>query len=657
MGLQIMFIRTSALVALTGWITTSAFADETLVTRAVSGARPTSAPMVVDTRPDAAKPIAVTWVDGLVEIADSQAAWMTLPPLDNAALRAADRAAVDPNLVTVARLSAGVGREVAVSSDDLPDGWFADASGRRVWLARIASPGAYGVKLLFDQTAMPAGAELWVWSAAAPTQRQVFHGAGPFGHGQFWTTNLEGDAAFVAYLAPVGDHGVAPLTISHVTHIYRDIFAPAGPRPFDEFATRAGPCHTDVTCQTAWHPLRNATARVTYVESGDNATVGQLHVCCGTLLATNFSDFTPYLYTAEHCCSAQSEAESATVYWFYQTSVCNGAAPSLSTVPQSNYANLIASEPGTSGTDFALILIEGALPNGLTWAGWDTDSVTADTAIAGIHHPMGSFKRIMFGVRTAGNTFGANFYPIDFQTDGKVEFSTSGSGLYRVSNQSFVGHAYAAVAPGCNSTAGVYGKFRNAHPLIQDDLLIGPDDALEVNDDCYNAAPIADGVTSGLVVKRQNDDWYGVIVQPCETVTLSLSHMAAWGDIDLAIYDDCDGNALDESTTTGDLETVTYVNGGTAPVLALARVYLASDTRNQYELTVSRTSTGGCVECLGDVTGDQVVDLADLAGLLSTFGLCAGDPAFIPAADLDGSLCVDLSDLAGVLGVFGSVCE
>lgn len=80
----------AALVALTGWITTSAFADETLVTRAVSGARPTSAPMVVDTRPDAAKPIAVTWVDGLVEIADSQAAWMTLPPLDNAALRAAD---------------------------------------------------------------------------------------------------------------------------------------------------------------------------------------------------------------------------------------------------------------------------------------------------------------------------------------------------------------------------------------------------------------------------------------------------------------------------------------------------------------------------------------------------------------------------------------
>ncbi|MCA9244938.1 MAG: hypothetical protein KDA32_13350 [Phycisphaerales bacterium] len=614
-------------------------------------------PMVVDTQATQTKADAPSIIDSLTENADAQAAWVLLPALDNEALRAADRAAVDPNTVVVASLPGGVGRALGVTLADLADGWTRTETGALIWLARVESPTAYGVKLRFEQAALPPGAELWVWSASAPTQRQVFHGAGPFGHGDFWTTNLEGDAAFVAYVPPADGPAEAPFVISHLTHIYRDIFAPAGPRPFDEFATRVGPCHSDVTCFPAWDPLHNATARVTYIESGDNATTGQMHICCGTLLATAAGDMTPYLYTAQHCCSVQSEAESATVYWFYQTSVCNGVAPSLSTVPQSTYANLINSEPGTTGTDFSLILIEGALPNGLTWAGWDTDNVTADTQVAGIHHPMGSFKRIMFGVRMAGNTFGADFYPIDFQTDGKVEFSTSGSGLYRVSNQAFIGHAYAAVAPGCDSTAGVYGKFRNAYDLISGDLNIGPDDGFENNDNCYVAAPIPDGMNSGLVVKRQDEDWYGVIVNPCDTVTLTLTHNAAWGDIDLGLYLLCDEAPIQESTSAGDSETVSYTNSGTEAVAVLARVHLASDTRNEYGLQVDRITTGACAVCPFDVTGDQSVDLGDLAGLLAAFGYCAGEPAYIAGADFDHSLCIDLSDLAGLLGAFGNTCE
>ena len=44
---------------------------------------------------------------------------------------------------------------------------------------------------------------------------------------------------------------------------------------------------------------------------------------------------------------------------------------------------------------------------------------------------------------------------------------------------------------------------------------------------------------------------------------------------------------------------------------------------------------------------------ADLGLLLSAFGACAGDPAFLPAADFDSSGCVELSDLAELLGNFG----
>jgi len=60
--------------------------------------------------------------------------------------------------------------------------------------------------------------------------------------------------------------------------------------------------------------------------------------------------------------------------------------------------------------------------------------------------------------------------------------------------------------------------------------------------------------------------------------------------------------------------------------------------------------------CPGDVNQDLVVDLVDLSISLSTFGLCAGDPGYVPGADLTGDGCVNLADLAIVLANFGTSC-
>ncbi|MEP0846867.1 MAG: hypothetical protein HRF50_08610 [Phycisphaerae bacterium] len=56
----------------------------------------------------------------------------------------------------------------------------------------------------------------------------------------------------------------------------------------------------------------------------------------------------------------------------------------------------------------------------------------------------------------------------------------------------------------------------------------------------------------------------------------------------------------------------------------------------------------------GDLDGDCDVDLADLSGLLSSYGLCEGAPAYNPAADLDGDGCVGLADLSELLQDFGA---
>jgi len=59
-------------------------------------------------------------------------------------------------------------------------------------------------------------------------------------------------------------------------------------------------------------------------------------------------------------------------------------------------------------------------------------------------------------------------------------------------------------------------------------------------------------------------------------------------------------------------------------------------------------------ECTGDLDGNEVVDLSDLAVLLAHFGMTSGaEPA---DGDLDGDGDVDLADLAVLLAVFGTVC-
>lgn len=58
-------------------------------------------------------------------------------------------------------------------------------------------------------------------------------------------------------------------------------------------------------------------------------------------------------------------------------------------------------------------------------------------------------------------------------------------------------------------------------------------------------------------------------------------------------------------------------------------------------------------ECVGDLDNNNRTDLTDLARLLSSFGLCAGNPAYLAAADLNGDDCVSLTDLAILLSAFG----
>ncbi len=79
----------------------------------------------------------------------------------------------------------------------------------------------------------------------------------------------------------------------------------------------------------------------------------------------------------------------------------------------------------------------------------------------------------------------------------------------------------------------------------------------------------------------------------------------------------------------------------------------ASATYTANSVTVMITAPQDCPE---DLDEDGQIGLSDLSALLSSFGLCAGDPGYDSAADFDASGCVELPDLSQLLTSYGLSC-
>ncbi len=123
------------------------------------------------------------------------------------------------------------------------------------------------------------------------------------------------------------------------------------------------------------------------------------------------------------------------------------------------------------------------------------------------------------------------------------------------------------------------------------------------------------------------------------------------------------GEAIEiiDTSTTGD--GLSFSMTGQAPAGAVyVRPLVAFDNvgstggslRNAFVFAVALTETDGTTPCPGDVNGDSLVDLSDLALVLANFG-AVGTPGSQPG-DADANGTVDLSDLALVLANFGATC-
>lgn len=514
-----------------------------------------------------------------------------LEALDHDALIREDE--LDARRGRVKILRYAVGRDLKVTAVD--GNWY-DQAGKRLWVGEVVSTDALGVRLHFSGVRLPEGSQLAVYgpSASDPSRGVVKSGYSRFDpdryvefyefseanarRGDFWTGTVFGDRVRIEYLAPAGvASDTLPFAVDRLQHLYVDPVSRLAKSLVSEKV--AGPCHNDVSCYPEWADTARAVSGIGIPIPG-----GGSGFCTGQLLNINSKapDFTPYWLTANHCLSSQEEARGSEFFWLYQTSSCNGTPPSIQSVPRSHGATLLASN---DISDFTLLLVDGALPEGLFWSGWTSANVGDGTNAVAIHHPSGDYKRISFAQK--GGLCETNFLKINW-TDGPTEPGSSGSGIFREDTHQLFGQLLGGPSACGNESYDCYGAFATTYPRIKNFLKAGSDDNSEQNDSCKKAKNVKAGRLGNRVVKATDTDWYKFSVPAHKSVTVRLDFSNADGDVDLAAFTNCNGGAaLASSTSSSDSEEVTLENNGGKPAFVYFQVYLDSDTRNNYDVTVS----------------------------------------------------------------------
>src|SRR5581483_1371837 len=318
--------------------------------------------------------------------------------------------------------------------------WQQVADGSSIWRLAIESKGATGLRVQFGNFSIGNG-KLWVYGGDGQAQGP-YTAAGMFGNGEFWTGTVWGDTAVIEYQpANAGDRSLA-FQIRSIAHraaprpgsSARRGGAPALLADSQPWVDPAAGCNIDVSCYSDWADAAKSVSEIIFETEEDG--VQYEAACSASLVGTRDNSFKPYLLTAGHCINNEVDARTVETFWDYQTTQCDGTAPVLKNSPTSSLgANYLASGSLANG-DYSLLLLKD-VPGGVLYAGWDTNDVPIGTNVVSIHHPMASFKRILFGHRSGDELVllnGANlppdYYYVVTLDKGIAQPGSSGSPLF-----------------------------------------------------------------------------------------------------------------------------------------------------------------------------------------------------------------------------------
>ena len=350
---------------------------------------------------------------------------ITLPAVDAQAMRAEDARA---GKGTAFRYGAEIAVNVGIGRGGR---WVTLVSGERVWTARIRSPGARSIGVLFSAFKVPDGAGMFAFGVDPSDLRGSFSSIHNRPNGRLSLAPVRGDTVTVQYVVPPGvDPG--ELHIGTIVHDYRGILG--------GHAVESGSCELSVACPAAAPWANQVRATVQILVGGS--------VCSGVLLNNTSADCDQLCITAEHC----GDLSDAVFRFGFQRPLCNaGVAPTGQTVQGST---LLASD---SALDFQLVRITEPIPPGFNayYAGWDRSGV-APTETFSTHHPLGRPKEIAFD-EDAPNRKSTMWEVADWES-GVTERGSSGGPLYSSATGLFIGQLCCGDATCGDPVNDMYGR-------------------------------------------------------------------------------------------------------------------------------------------------------------------------------------------------------
>ena len=492
---------------------------------------------------------------------------LQLGPIDVAALMIEDDRTPQP-----APLRFAIPRLTEV---DLADGQWISVEGGRVWRLEISGEEATCARLHLSGVALGAKQRLFIVSPDIGWSVGPIDGVGQFDNGEVWGLFAPGARTRLEWFVPSGTRATRlPWETLEYCHGYREVFEPEQKAD----GGLAGGCENQPACYAAWANESNATVKLL---QGGGA------LCSGQLIATTTADQTPYCATAAHCVSTQSVANSLQFVFFNRANTCGGAAAAGTTVTGSDLTDTYGTADGT------LLMLRGEIPATTYWVGWLTTNPTSGTASTCLHHPSGAPQAISFGSKTSTNNFcgTGSYWSVVSWTDGVTEPGSSGSAIYRDSDHKMFGTLTCGGSSCSQQTLDDgYGRFDSAYLASGGNyaafLTAGSDDAQEQNDTCATAKPVTATSYTALVVKSTDEDWYSMSIPSGTQASFALTFTDANGDIDMQLYNSCGGTVVASQAGNGNNEALSYTNTGATATFYL-RVFLYSDTRNDYSMTVS----------------------------------------------------------------------
>lgn len=449
------------------------------------------------------------------------------------------------------RLRIGVGRvfdpAIIVDRSTVPASeWTVLPNGWRIWSAELVSPGALGVRVHLQSLALPNGVRVLVYDPLNPaTARMPIASETLGGEREAWAqTTFAEKVVLECQVPPHVDPATVAFTVTGLSHIYKLPMAKA--RPNAEW------CHLDVTCYPEWAQEAAGVARIEFVDGGNT------YLCTGCLLNSAYTNaLADYFLTAHHCVGNQNVASTVDFYWFYQTRICNGFPPDVTTVPSTHGADFLA---GGSASDFAFLRLRQAAPDQVYYLGWTTALPSTTETLACIQHPTGDAKAISFG-NTVG--YDSGFWQVQWSS-GDTEEGSSGSPLLNANHQ-VIGQLYGGNSS-CVDQTGIdtFGRFDVSYNTLRQWI-----DAVSIAKGTYNGlfqdtkgvSPQSSGsftITTTTTGKFTGKLQLGMTQYPMSgqfdgagSATLNLTH-AGQSSIDVVLQLDLYGGTDRITGTVGD---------------------------------------------------------------------------------------------------------